>query len=299
MERTRVRRRMCPVFFVAVSLLLVSFRFSVAQQWNEKSPLPPTPGPQEFLHDYAKILSPAGAAEIVELQQQIWAKTQTPVVVVTIESRALLGAGQQSIETYARRWFDHWGIGSRDASGKLINRGILLLVSVQDRQARIELGAGWGRRWDSHCEEIMQRLIVPAFKRGNYDRGIKQGVNALGEMAQQGVEGNPAAVSSPTDWSRPPFPFSPVPLWGVVVLFALSAICLVLAFVGWSNRPLRVGLLWAAGILFTLGLAYWILILAGWMWGRQNGYISDGGGGGGSGGFGGGFSGGGGATGSW
>lgn len=57
--------------------------------------------------------------------------------------------GHLSVEQYARQLFDHWGPGFKDR-----NYGILLLVSVGDRKARIELGAGWGgEAADRRCRQ--------------------------------------------------------------------------------------------------------------------------------------------------
>ncbi|HKW32732.1 MAG TPA: TPM domain-containing protein [Candidatus Acidoferrum sp.] len=71
------------------------------------------------------------------------------------------------------------GIGSQAH-----NYGVLLLVSVGDRKARIELGAAWAGTKDDTTLMIMQDIMVPNFKKGDYSSGILQGVEALDTMAR-------------------------------------------------------------------------------------------------------------------
>ena len=93
------------------------------------------------------------------------------------------------IETFAHFLFDQWEIGAVEIAGfdpETLYRGILLLVSKGDRKARIQLGAGWGRQADGICKQIMDRVIVPKFKQGNFSEGIKNGFESLAGMLTQG-----------------------------------------------------------------------------------------------------------------
>ena len=73
------------------------------------------------------------------------------------------GVAGYTIERYATALFNEWGIGSQQR-----NYGMLLLVSLGDRRARIELGAGWGLDYNRQSQNIMDSLIVPSFKQGAY-----------------------------------------------------------------------------------------------------------------------------------
>ena len=46
---------------------------------------------------------------------------------------------------FARALFDQWGVGHPQAHGQSWDTGILVVVSKDDRKARIELGGGWAR----------------------------------------------------------------------------------------------------------------------------------------------------------
>jgi uncharacterized protein len=176
------------------------------------------------------------------------------------------------IEAFAMLLFNQWEIGHATLGGQDWNTGILLLVSKRDRKARIELGAGWGHDKDALCRQIMDDLIIPEFKRGEFAKGIVAGVGALDKMAR-----GKALPRRRRPWWH----------YGLIVGAAALAISTGVSLVrrGASGRA---WLLWAA-FFSGIGLLLYTLL-------RQS--SRDGGGfSGGS--FGGGFSGGGGATGSW
>mgnify|MGYP001281127546 FL=1 len=235
---------------------------------------PPAEG--EFVLDKARIIDEATKHQINEICAALLREKATPIIVVTIESMAAYGGAGLRIETFAMLLFNQWGIGLPEVNGQVWNTGMLLLVAVGDRKARIELGAGWKRDHDQAAQKIMDELIVPRFREGDYSAGILAGVQGLNNMAR--------GLAIPT---------APRPWWhyalmvGVVALAIFTVVSLIRnGSSGWA------WLFWGA-VLSILGyLLYQLLTSQG---GRSGGH-----GGGYSGGsFGGGFSGGGGATGSW
>jgi uncharacterized protein len=67
------------------------------------------------------------------------------------------------------------GIGQK---GK--NNGALLLIAMNDKRMRIEVGYGLeGALPDALCGRIIENEITPSFKTGNYYEGILNGVNAI------------------------------------------------------------------------------------------------------------------------
>lgn len=154
------------------------------------------PGQREFVRDLAGMIDSADEKRIRKTCDKLLTAKATPLIVVTIESMAKHGGQGMQIETFATRLFNQWGIGHAKLDGQAHNTGILLLISKQDRKARIELGAGWGREKDARCREIMDDLIVPAFKQGKFSAGIVAGVEALDKMARElELPKRPAALS--------------------------------------------------------------------------------------------------------
>ncbi|MDP6099016.1 MAG: TPM domain-containing protein, partial [Candidatus Thalassarchaeaceae archaeon] len=139
-------------------------------------------GPEEFVfvYDNEDIISADDEIEIQGISEKLHNETGIPIVVVVI-NRMIDYQWSGSIEGYALRLFDEWGIGYAEH-----NYGMLLLISVQDREARIELGHSWSGTINDECDSIMQDLLVPKFKDGKFSEGILGGVEALSDVAKGG-----------------------------------------------------------------------------------------------------------------
>jgi uncharacterized protein len=230
------------------------------------------PGDRQFVLDTADMVSDADEQKIRQIADKLLTDKAAPIVVVTIESLAEHGGAGLRIETFARLLFDQWGIGPEKLGASPWNYGMLLLVSEQDRKPRIELGAGWKREKDAVAQQIMDELIIPRFKRGDFSGGIVAGVEGLDRVARDLK-----------------LPSRPRPAWHYIAgaaflgLMAFTIVSLIRrGSSGWA------WLLWA-GVFGVVGA---ILYHA-----ATN--RSQGGGGYSGGSFGGGYSGGGGASGSW
>ena len=233
----------------------------------------PRPGERDFIVDRADLISSADEQHIRQLATKLLDDKATPIIIVTIESMAQYGGAGMRIETFAHLLFDQWAIGQAKLDGQLWNTGILLVVSRDDRKARIELGAGWKHEQDALAQQIMDEQIVPRFRQGDFSGGIVAGVEALDKMAR-GLE----LPKPPTPWWRPLLVagFFAVLIFTVISLIRRGAS-------GWA------WLFWGAVFSLIGYLLYSFL--------RNS--MSSGGGGFSGGSFGGGYSGGGGATGSW
>lgn len=154
--------------------------------------LPAAPPDHNFIYDEVKLLDHNTQSAIGQIQKIAFEEHDTPIVVVVIESLRSYG-WNGDIEKFSERWFNTWGIGAEGS-----NKGILLLVAVRDRQARIELGADWEHRWDRHTQIIMERKILPLFKDNDYASGIILGVTELAKMATH----DPGSTPPPPTWSE-------------------------------------------------------------------------------------------------
>lgn len=143
------------------------------------------PGERDFILDLADLTSSSDEQRIGEVATKLLNDKATPIIVVTIESMTRYGGVGMRIETFAKLLFDQWAIGQATLNGQLWNTGVLLLVSRDDRKARIELGAGWKHEQDSLAKQIMDEQIVPRFRQGDFSGGIVAGVAALDKMARR------------------------------------------------------------------------------------------------------------------
>ena len=120
--------------------------------------------------DQAGILSPAVKAELETALAAHENNTTNQVVVVTLES--LNGA---NIEEYSLELGRRWGIGQK---GK--DNGVLLVVAPNDKQIRIEVGYGLeGILTDALSSNIINYYIIPEFKKGDIENGIKIGTQKI------------------------------------------------------------------------------------------------------------------------
>ncbi|TFT86009.1 TPM domain-containing protein, partial [Proteus mirabilis] len=80
--------------------------------------------------------------------------------------------GKETIESFAFRVFNQWKIGRK---GK--DNGLLLVVAINDRNVRFEVGYGYeGALTDVLAGRIIRNEMLPFFRSNNYYAGIEQGV---------------------------------------------------------------------------------------------------------------------------
>jgi len=122
------------------------------------------------VNDTADLLSAGTEQELEALLKAHEDSTSNQVVVLTIPSLE-----NEPIEEFSIKVVDTWKLGQK---GK--DNGVLLLVAKDDRKVRIEVGRGLeGELTDALCAQIIRNEIVPNFKAGDYDRGVKAGVDAI------------------------------------------------------------------------------------------------------------------------
>ncbi|QHT69625.1 YgcG family protein [Rhodocytophaga rosea] len=130
----------------------------------------PVPTLSGHVNDYAHVLSDETITRLENTLQQHEQSTSNQIVVLTISS--LEG---QTIEEKANEIFNTWQLGQKDK-----NNGVLLLVAIEDRKMRIEVGYGLeASLTDAHSARIIRNELVPYFKQFSYDEGITAGVTAI------------------------------------------------------------------------------------------------------------------------
>ena len=127
-----------------------------------------------YVNDYAGALSTADAEAIYGMFEYLEEQTKMEATVVTMKSMDQYAAGYSSIESFATDLFNDWGIGNLPE-----NTGVLILVCVQDRECRIELGGGFKRQHDAMAKRIIDDRMIPYFKGGDYSRGIYEGARGV------------------------------------------------------------------------------------------------------------------------
>ncbi len=258
---------MKPIFRWLAILLLVLSPAAVLTAETVDS----LPAPTGYVNDFAGVLSPETVRGVDDLCAAVDRQAHAQIAVVTIKTLE----GDQSIEEFATALEEKWKVGAKGT-----DRGVLMLLVMNPRRGRIEVGYGLeGILNDAKVGDI-GRSMVPAAQQGDYNRAVPLGV---GQIARVIATDAGVTLTRPGgQYGRQPQQ-APVQLSLWQVILAGGAILFVLFIL---VRTGNVGL-----IFFLLGS------LMGGGRGGRGGRGGDGDGGGGFGGFGGGSSGGGGASG--
>ena len=262
--------------------------------------------PQGFVNDYANIIEDGLEQQLEERLVQFEQETSNEISVVTIQN-----LGDDYIENFAEQLFTEWGIGKQDK-----DNGVLMLVALEDREMRIEVGYGLeGALTDLQSSWIINNQMKPEFKQENYGNGIDSAVNSI-ITATKGEY-----VPSETDTKKSGLNYEFI-IWITIFGFLWLSAILGRSKSWWAGGVIGgvvgvvLGFIWGflwLGISSIVGLAIFGLlfdyivskkyhaakstgqVVPWWIGGGKGG----GGISGGFGGFGGGMSGGGGSSGSW
>jgi uncharacterized protein len=237
--------------------------------WAEVEPTIPVA--HGFVNDYAGVIDAATEQELDSLIGELKAKTGAEIAVVAVKTTQPLTAFD-----YAMKIAEAWKPGDRSK-----DNGVVFLVAIEDRELYVLTGYGVeGALPDGRVGEIRDRLVVPAFRRGDYDGGIRAAAVEMAEII--------AADAGVTLTGHAPPRRNATSSEGSALLLALVILAIIAALYFQSSggprsyyRGQRRYRHWGSGYGGGFG--------GGW----------GGGGGGGFGGFGGGGFGGGGAGGKW
>lgn len=269
---------------------------------NGQTAQSPLPAPTGYVNDYAKVVDRPTKDRLETTLGNLDRQHQIQLSVVTVET-----TGGQDIFDYSLAVARGWGIGSKDTQ----KPSLLLLVAIKDRKYYTQVSRHLeGDIPDGLAGQIQRERLVPAFRAGEYGKGLADTVEAyVREIAEKrGFSTDtifPAGTGTRREAKRPSSPTKS--LWGscCIGIFVLGILAI---FAILARRGGRGGG-WGGGNLGGLvtGLLLGSLLnsgrrSSGWGGGGFGGFGggSSGSGGGGFGGFGGGGDfGGGGAGGSW
>src|SRR5216683_3279087 len=131
--------------------------------------------PTDYVNDFANILDQGTIKRLDDICQQIDQKAHAQIAVVTINS--LDGS---DIESYAVNLFKKWGVGS-----KASDHGVLILLAVQDRKYRIEVGYGLEPILPDGKVGGFGREAVPFLRQNNYSGAILLMTSRIADVIAQ------------------------------------------------------------------------------------------------------------------
>lgn len=132
--------------------------------------VPEVPDIQKGLYQYASLFS-SQQQQALEKKLKMYAdSTSTQIVIIVIES-----TNGEDISMLSTKWGQKWGLGQNKK-----DNGMIILISTKDRQVDISTGYGIEHLvTDSEAESIINKIIVPHFKKGRYYSGIDKALDKI------------------------------------------------------------------------------------------------------------------------
>ncbi len=186
-------------------LAMASFFPSVAVAQNSYPPYQ-----EKYVNDFADIIRPEDENQIRTLFADLEDQTEIEATVLTINSISDYNTGDTTIESFATGLYNTWGIGKLPE-----NEGLLILVAIEDRTMRIELGDGFKNEYNGTAQRVIDDEMVPLFRDGEFSRGILNGsraamnqiagrrLQARADSDQASDQASGQAVVAPTATPRP------------------------------------------------------------------------------------------------
>ena len=160
-----------------IFLLLILIPLSLAQEIEVKT----------FVNDFAEIISPEEEIELNSILTNLYEKDIAEFAVVTIVS--LEG---KDIESYSLNL-------AQEVLGDENNNGLLLLVSLEDKKYRFEVGRGLEATLnDAKVGRIGREILVENFRNEEYGKGIVEATKTISGILAGEIEYSEESSTSST-----------------------------------------------------------------------------------------------------
>ena len=172
-----------------------------------------------YVNDFAHVLGQPFIdkenAKLLAFDKQ----TTDQIAIVTIKS-----LDGQDIESYSIGLADKWKPGQK---GK--DNGVIFLVATDDRKDRIEIGKGLeGDLTDIQSKHILDDIVKPEFKAGNWESGIEKGTDAIiADISDPSLAQKEATASASSD--------KPVNGFAIIIIIIVIVVILLIIEAGSSG----------------------------------------------------------------
>lgn len=155
----------CLLLFITIPVYAITF--------------PQHPVPGHFYVDDGRVLTVEQRSIINNISKSLFRDQKIPLIIVTIPSLVEEVAETITLEHYAQLLFDTWRIGVGGA-----NYGVIMLISKGDKSAEIQIGDGWSAAYRTRAEQILNQVVKPSVKRGDFANGIVLGARNIDAMVR-------------------------------------------------------------------------------------------------------------------
>lgn len=143
-------------------------------------PEKPEGNKQTSVYDDINLLSSSQKHTLEQKLIKYADSTSTQIMVAIIST-----TNGDDISLVATKWGHDWGVGQEDE-----DNGIVILLAKDDRQ--IDISTGYGieyRLTDIDAERIINRVIIPEFKKGNFYDGLDKATDVMFQILNGEFEG--------------------------------------------------------------------------------------------------------------
>lgn len=173
----KIRKVLIVTLILSLTLPFSAFAFNFSFSSNEF----PEPTNNFFVNDFANVIDDEVEIELQAIGEDIYKQTTAQIVVVTVDS-----LDGYAVEDYALELGREWGVGSAEA-----DNGVVLLMSVNDRQVTIQVGYGLeGCLPDGKTGGILDTYAVPHLRNDNFSTGLANAYKAIANVVcvEYGIE---------------------------------------------------------------------------------------------------------------
>lgn len=147
--------------------LLLAFLLCWAWVAGAQAPVPPLTA---RVTDQTGTLTPGQKAGLEGTLRAFEARKGSQIAVLMVPT-----ARPEAIEQYSMRVAEQWKIGRSK-----VDDGAILVIAKNDRELRIEVGYGLeGALTDATANRIIDEVIVPRFRQGDFHGGIAAGIDRM------------------------------------------------------------------------------------------------------------------------
>jgi len=195
--------------YIVVLLCLCAF----GMQAREYASVAEVPNPRDidagaYVANPDGVLSPQCVADLTKISQMLNEQTGVELVYVALESIGFEDAFDFSLDL-----FNTWGIGDKEK-----NRGVLIFIAMEYHDIQIRTGGGVeGLLPDATCSEILWGDMVPEFRKGDYDKGMRDAAIAVYEA----LTTDEAQAELLLGWKREPVSESPYKGLSIISLLVM------------------------------------------------------------------------------
>ncbi len=173
--------------FACALLLACTARVAHAQE------LAPIPALQSRVTDTSGAL---GVSAKQQLEQKLVAFEQATggqLAVLVVKT-----AQPETIEQYALRVAEKWKVGTKGS-----DKGALIVLAMEERKIRIEVGYGWeGALPDVEAKRIIRETMAPFFKQNQFAQGIDAAIDKIQLAVSKDVVAASTTVNDKGQWEQ-------------------------------------------------------------------------------------------------